>query len=127
MKKPLKDDQGFTFIEVIVSLLIMVVALVPMMDLFAAGRENYGRAGETTTAINLAQEKLEELKDMKASLITANPSSWISFSEAPSYRYQVEVTRVNNMLQLYKVEVRVQYVFSGEERVVSLSTYSGNR
>lgn len=125
--KTRQHEQGFTIIEVVVSVLIIMVALIPMMGLFTGSQDNYGRAAKKTTAVNLAQEKLEELKNQQAKSIVDNPANWIDFSGAPDYQYQVERTKVNHDLQLYKIEVRVQHKQLGNKSLVSLSTYSTNR
>ncbi|MGI6067030.1 MAG: type IV pilus modification PilV family protein [Bacillota bacterium] len=126
-KKTMSNQDGFTFIEIVVSFVIIMVAVIPMMGLFEGSRENYGRAGESTTALHLAQEKLEEIKDLAASEINANPTTWMEFTQMPNYKYQVEVTETDHSLQLYQVVVRVKYRFSGNEHIVFLSTYATNR
>lgn len=122
-----ENEQGFSFTEVILSMLIISIALIPMMNMFSVSRVNYRNSMETTTALNLAQEKIEELKHLKAEEIPSNPSEWLEFAHAPAFKYQVETAEVDMSRGLYKLDVRVMYNVRGQEKQISLSTYSSNR
>lgn len=125
--KIIGNEQGFSFTEVILSMLIISIALIPMMNMFSVCGENYHYSTETTTALNLAQEKIEELKHLKAGEILSDPSAWLELADAPSFKYQVEKTIVDLAQGLYKLDVRVLYNLRGQEKQISLSTYSSNR
>jgi prepilin-type N-terminal cleavage/methylation domain-containing protein len=58
---PSNDDRGFTLIEVLVAVVIMTVALVSMAELMAVTLRLQQLGRNQTTAIRLAQDKVDEL------------------------------------------------------------------
>lgn len=122
-----QGDWGFTLVEVVVSMLIITVALVPMMELFTGSRLNLSRSTTATTALFLAQDKMEELAHQDPGDITPNPDHWEDFNGFPGYRYQVRVSLKDQDLELYNVTVEVQYTINGGEKDILLSTYSSSR
>ncbi|MGI6712973.1 MAG: type IV pilus modification PilV family protein [Bacillota bacterium] len=124
MKKVWGNNRGFTLIEIVVSMLIITIALVPMMDMFYSSRDNYGRATETTIALNLAQGKMEELLGQNPVHISANSTSWLDFPYSGDYTYQVNVSEADLTLKLYQIDVRVRYQVAGKEQQISLSAYA---
>lgn len=122
-----QSDWGFTLVEVVVSMLIITIALVPMMELFTGSRLNFGQATTATAALFLAQEKMEELAAQGPKNITSNSDHWEEFSGFPGYRYQVRVSLKDQDLELYNVTVKVQYTVNGRGKEILLSTYSSPR
>ncbi|KXG76027.1 hypothetical protein AN618_16990 [Fervidicola ferrireducens] len=59
----IKGSGGFTLIEVLLAALIITTALVPIMDTFVRGALWTAQAEDMIVALNLAQSKLEELKN----------------------------------------------------------------
>lgn len=55
---------GFTFVEILIALLILAVAAVPLMRLFAASIEQIGVCDDLRTALDLAREEVEKLKNI---------------------------------------------------------------
>lgn len=130
----MKSDKGFTLLEVVISVLILGIVLVPLMGLFFGSQQRYDRSTETTIAANLAQQKIEELVGANLDTYEENPESWTEFEEYPGYFYQVDVTPPEtgseldkDKLNLYLIDVRVQYQAGGKTQNVSLSTYLADR
>ena len=123
MKRESFRDCGFTLIEVALAMVIIMIALIPIMGFFSGSRERYARSLQVTTAVNLAQEKMEELASQNPEEICQINPSWEPFPEYPGYKYQVEVICNDDELELYTVLVRVKFVVLGNEREISLSTY----
>ncbi|ATW23995.1 type IV pilus modification PilV family protein [Candidatus Formimonas warabiya] len=122
-----KNEDGFTFLEVVLSLLIIGIILVPMLNLFYGSQQRSDRSTETTIAVNLAQEIMEEKVAQDPAVIEANPDSWAEFEDNPGYFYQVEVTKNNELLNLYTIDIRVQYRVGGITQNLEISTYSAGR
>ena len=61
MKCPIKT-KGFTLIEVLISLVILSVALLPLAGLMVRTTRNNSFGGHMTEAATFGQDKLEELK-----------------------------------------------------------------
>jgi prepilin-type N-terminal cleavage/methylation domain-containing protein len=55
------DDRGFTVIEVLIAMVILTVALVSMAELMAVTLRLQQLGRNQTTAIRLAQDKIDEL------------------------------------------------------------------
>lgn len=58
------DTQGGIYLEALVALAILAIALVPMIGAFAATPTAQQESGEYLTAMNVARERLEELHDL---------------------------------------------------------------
>jgi len=108
-----KND-GFTLVEVLAALIILVVVAVPMAMMFYQGSLSADITGKKTTALYLAHQKLEGII---ATGTTAEEQG--EFSGAPGYTYEVSVTPDGKMAL---VTVTVFYSVSGKQREVSLST-----
>ena len=112
----LKSEKGFTLIEILVAFVILTVVAVPLTQVFYQGNYLAAAAGDKTTALNLAQEKMEEIIAMGAG---ENTSSSSFPGEYSGYSYEVEISMKDDM-QL--VTVIVTYSVSGREKEVILST-----
>lgn len=54
-------EQGFSFVELMIAIVIMVTALIPLFSLFDYGFRMQTLGEQEQIALNLAQSKLEEL------------------------------------------------------------------
>jgi len=55
-------SKGFTLIEVVVPMLIVVLAVVGLLTSFVMGRAHTALARHRSQAINLLRQRMEELK-----------------------------------------------------------------
>ncbi|OIO02676.1 hypothetical protein AUJ67_02100 [Candidatus Desantisbacteria bacterium CG1_02_49_89] len=77
----MRNERGFTLIEVVISAVIFLIAIAGVLYLFPRGMRSIARTKEQTQAVNLGQEKIEEIRGVAYSSITAGiPSS------APPYK-----------------------------------------
>ena len=58
----LKDELGYSLVEVIVSILLLSVAIIPMVTMFDAGLRSAVLGGNYDKGRTLANTKLEEVK-----------------------------------------------------------------
>lgn len=58
-----KSVGGFSLVEVLIAAAILGVVLLAIAGLFSTGYSNVGAAGRRTKAVELAKQKLEELRD----------------------------------------------------------------
>ena len=63
MKRALKNDRGFTLVELLVAATILLVAVLAIATMFPTGRGNVDDAGKRSRAIALARENLEVVKN----------------------------------------------------------------
>ncbi|MEL7567491.1 MAG: hypothetical protein AAGU27_21805, partial [Dehalobacterium sp.] len=102
--------------------------------MFSGSRQRYDRSTESTVAVNLAQQKMEEIVGADLDTYEENPGSWLEFDNYPGYYYQVDVTPPEagsdldkDKLNLYTVDVRVQYQTGETSQNIALSTYMVDR
>ncbi|NLO88831.1 MAG: prepilin-type N-terminal cleavage/methylation domain-containing protein [Clostridia bacterium] len=109
-----KNNKGFTLIEVVSALLILVVVAVPLTYIFFQGSWGSEISGKRAVALNFAQQKMEEIiAEGRAVEEEGN------FSEAPGYTYRISVTPDGKM---HLVTVTVFYEVMGKSQRLSLST-----
>lgn len=57
-----RDEDGYSLVEVIASIIILTVAIIPMVSMFDVGLKTATRGGSYDQARALANERLEEVK-----------------------------------------------------------------
>lgn len=93
------DDAGFTLVEAILSLVVLGIALVALMNLFAQAAERHTLPDEVV-ASGLAAAKMEEVIANRAvqgwAAFTASPTTYqvVDTTNFPNYQWMVEVVNV---------------------------------
>jgi prepilin-type N-terminal cleavage/methylation domain-containing protein len=82
------EMKGFTFIEVILSLTILSFGLLAITGMFGVSTQALHSSGNRTKAILLAQEKLEELKNLPYHQLISTPME--EDTEEPAHTFQEE-------------------------------------
>lgn len=105
-KKIIKN--GFSFIEVVIAILLLLLGVLFIGSLFPASFRNMVRSQQTSIATNLAQSKLEEY----AEKCMNNPNSVIipaggTFPDYPDYNYEVTKEAVSWAGALKQLKVKV--------------------
>lgn len=59
-------NSGFTFLEVMISLLLLMIGIVFLIDLFPIALKNFKKSKDITMATFLVQEKMEEIRNLSA-------------------------------------------------------------
>lgn len=111
----LNKEQGFTLIEILAAFVIFAVVAMPLTHILFQGNQFAERAGKRTVALNIAQQKMEEL--IAQGYVTEENAGTFE-SERDGYLYQVTLSP---SLNLRLVTVAVTYDFSGSEERVQLS------
>ncbi len=106
----LRSPKGFTVIEVMVALLILAVVLVPLLNLVDYYSQANVRARRELTALNLAQAKLESLKN--AGTVTDGETGDLG----GNYSYKVETIDTSGN----RITVRVRIYFNLTRQVAVL-------
>jgi prepilin-type N-terminal cleavage/methylation domain-containing protein len=57
-------NRGFTFVEILVTLLVLAVAVTPLLQLYATAVEQLGFTDDLSTASELAREEIEKVKNL---------------------------------------------------------------
>ena len=95
IQSTLQNEKGFTLIELIFALLIMAIGILGISSVAATVAKGNGKAKQTSTAVFLAQEKLEEvaLAGYTDANGEAGTENYGSITDFPKYR---RVTTVQN-------------------------------
>lgn len=60
----LSSSRGFTFIEILIALTLLAVVAVPLLQMFAVAVEQVTYADDLRTALDLAREEVEKVKNL---------------------------------------------------------------
>lgn len=96
MKKRYKDEQGFTLLEVMTSMLIMSFSLLVLLQMAMVALDGNTWASGTTSSTQLMQQKLEELRgsshpESGEDTIGNITLSW-TIADAGSHLRQIDMT-----------------------------------
>ncbi len=64
MPMPMRNDRGFSALDVLIAATITVVALLAIANMAPTSYQNVDRSGKQTVAVTLAQQRLEQLKNL---------------------------------------------------------------
>lgn len=124
-KKPLKP-KGFTLIELLIAIVLIVVGLVTLMGTMSVGICADANLEYRLTALNLANEKIEELKDTAFGSISAGTEtgSAIGFDWIEQRAVNINEPHGPNLLK--EVTVTVQWTQKGSTQSVAVDTFIAN-
>jgi prepilin-type N-terminal cleavage/methylation domain-containing protein len=115
---------GFTLLEILITLIILTLGVVVLAGLFSNGLVGSTDAENTTIAMNLAQRRMEEIRNLGFPNIEDEPKDDVSgFS---GFQREVAVTDPPGdptTDDLKKVTVTVYWTYKADEVDVSLATY----
>jgi len=117
---PLRLNQGFTLLEVLIALIILTAGVVVIIGLFSSGLVSSVDAERTTVAMNLAQRKMERIRnsDFDTGIVNEAKATVDGF---PVFQREVVVTEPETDLK--QVRVNVYWSYKGGEITVPLVTY----
>lgn len=113
-----KED-GFTLIEIVISMLILAMLVLFYVSSTTTSFSGTQIAGEKTIALNLARQKIEEIKANNNK--TTQPSSNVALSTV-GYTYDLAIAPFQGSSRIYSVTVTVHYIFNSKNQDLSLST-----
>jgi type IV pilus assembly protein PilV len=115
--KRIADSSGFTLIEVMIAILVIVVGLLGVAGVATMVINGNTLAKEMTVATTLAQDKIEELKN------TSYPNLGSSSDTQDSiYTRTWTVTADSPAGGMKTIQVAVQFSWKGSTRNVTLKT-----
>lgn len=112
---PLHDDRGFTILETAVALVVMMVAALGAVSIFAYSIDNNASAKDRELAMGVAQQHLEQLRNapFTDALLTATSTDGRLAEVTSAERRYIVVTRitdsdvVNGQPTLKTIRIRV--------------------
>lgn len=116
MMKP----KGFSLIEVMVASLILSLIVAGMFGIFVTGKGFVIRAGHKTGAINLARQRMEEVKSWDYSSLTEG-----DYEDSPGIGGTISATRtlvIGSVVEGKRVEVTLEWTVAGVTRTEEIVT-----
>ncbi len=115
----MKDKTGFTLVEIMIAMTILVVGLIGVLALFPVGMSAAKRAGDISQASILAQLQLEQIKEARDSYLSPDvypslgstsppPQPEQIFSEHPNFSWRAIVSMAS-ISNLYKVDLAIYW------------------
>lgn len=124
-----RGNSGFTLIEVLIATLVLVAAIVPLMTAFIHGARWTAESRDLITTVNLAQGKLEELKNRPYNKLEegepTDPNQQPRpFTDYPEYTYRLVVNE-NGEKNLKTITIII-YEAATDREVISLTMDKGD-
>jgi len=109
--------QGFTLLEILITVIILTVGVVVLTGAFSSGISAATDVENVDLALNIAQAKMEEIKNTAfASLADSGPTADANFS---NFNVTVGVAESTNPMQ---VDVTVAWNAKGGQPSITLTT-----
>jgi uncharacterized protein (TIGR02598 family) len=103
------SNRGFTLIEILKSLAILVIGILAVLALFPVGFDSANRSADLTKATIFAQNTMEELKRIGYPVTTAASGTYSD----PKFRYTITTAQVAPTGSLVLTTVRVSWNYKG--------------
>lgn len=127
MARFLKNEAGYSLVEVIVSILILTAAIIPMVSMFDTGLKTAALGGHYDGARALANQKMEEIKALAynkpggpvdSAVEKFPPGATSAPADSGIYRWTVQTTYVSETFSTPTTE-------RGRMRIVVTVTWDG--
>jgi uncharacterized protein (TIGR02598 family) len=103
------DKGGFTLIEILISMAILVIGILAVLALFPVGFDSANRSADLTKATIYAQNTMEELKRLGYPVTTAASGVFTD----PKFSYTIYTTQVASTGSLVLTTVRISWNYKG--------------
>jgi len=117
-----RSRNGFTLLEVLLTLLLVTSAFLALSSAFSLGLSASGNNEGLAVANVLAQEKMEEMRNKSYANVSSEAKAAVSGFSA----YQREVAVTTPQTGLKQVTVTVSWYHKDDELTASLVTYVSN-
>ena len=110
--------RGLTLLELLLVLGLLALVFFPLLSLLSSGLTASSEIEGTSTALQLAQEKMESIKNLAFASIVSEDRSDVP--DLPGYQREVIVNNLN--ATLIEVSVRVYWKVKNSELNLTLQT-----
>jgi len=100
-----KKDEGFTLLEVVISLGLISIALLAVFHLQAQNLDLQSEAQFMTIAKGLVQERMSQIASRES--LSAGTSTGDMGEDFPDFTYREEISEVMELENLFKVRVGI--------------------
>lgn len=115
------DNAGFSFIDVMLSLVVLAFGVLALADLQVVASSGNTASKMMTSAITVAEKKMEEVKNTPYASIVAEPATQVT-SSGLTFTRQVTITANAPILNATTVNVIVTWTEGSATRSVKLSS-----
>jgi len=121
---PLSSSNGFTLLEILVSLAILATAVTIIFQLFSASLRNISVSEDVVAASVRAEAKMREVLSKEE----LSADSWTEDTN-DGYKFTVNITETLQQktdslpLQLLQIDVAISWIKNAKERSLRLKTY----
>ena len=110
---------GFTLIELLITIVLAVGGLMVLVQMMSIAMFADSNLEYSMIALNLATEKLEELKNSSYDSVTESTESSISGFDFVDDR----IVTINGANDLKDVQIKVRWTQKGNQQSIQLRTY----
>jgi len=110
--------KGFTLVELLLALILVTIGLFPLLLTISTSLVGTGGAKSESSAINLAQAKMEEIQNTAFDNISSEAKNIIP--GFPAYQREVQVTTLQPNLK--DVKVILYWQIKGTQKNLNLET-----
>ena len=100
-----KKDEGFTLLEVVISLGLISIALLAVFHLQAQNLDLQSEAQFMTIAKGLVQERMSQIASRES--LSAGTSTGDMGEDFPDFTYREEISEIIELENLFKVRVGI--------------------
>ncbi len=116
-------SKGFTLLEILLIIIILILVFFPLLEMLSSGLLVSDKVKSTNTAMILAQQQMEAVKNSSFTSISSTPQTTIA--SYPAYSSQVIVSTPQTNLK--DVQVIVYWLsVTGSQTSVSIETFISN-
>lgn len=119
----MKNQRGFTLLEIVVALTIAAIALPALLRAFSIGTKRQSMIENKTTALYLLKLKMSET-EMLGELEVGSEEG--DFGSNSRFQWSTDIAQ-SDTEGLYEVTVSVNWQEMGREEVVELTTFIADR
>jgi type IV pilus assembly protein PilV len=120
-KSPISVEEGFTLIEIMIALVVMSIGLTALAAVQISAIRGNAFSKRMTTAVSIADEKIEQIKSIQYANIISESSIQITQSNM-NFTRQVTVTDNSPLPNSRKVEVVVTWSEGSKSHSVPITT-----
>lgn len=115
-------DRAFTLLEILISLIILATGVIAITWAFSSGILASSDVENVDLALNVAQAKMEELKNVSfASLADSGPTAADPDSDSPLNKFNVSVNVAEGQNPM-QIDVTVAWAVKGGTTSITLTT-----
>jgi type IV pilus assembly protein PilV len=114
-------DEAFTLIEVMIALVVLSIGLIALAGLQVSAIKGNNFSKRITTPISIADDRIEQLKNIPYADIQAEPATNLTVSNM-NFSREVIVTINNPLPNTKRIDVTVRWIDGAKSYSMPIST-----